>query len=33
MEIYENGNENKNDVFSNVTIRRFESKNDVSVQA
>ena len=28
-----NGNENKNNVFSNVTIRRFESKNNVSVQA
>ena len=29
----ENGNENKNKVFSNVTKRRFESKNKASVQA
>ena len=29
----ENGNENKNEVFSNVTKRRLKSKNEASVQA
>ena len=29
----ENGNENKNKVFLNVTKQRFKSKNKVSVQA
>ena len=29
----ENGNKNKNEVFLNVTIRGFKSKNKVSVQA